>query len=89
MDSKVVHHNQPILMEVIVYPQTQNEKIIVIAGIIGGATNVLFSLVGSGQGTISAKITYSWPKIAFNIDELFEKAIKVEKLPDCHPSCQR
>ena len=68
MDSKVVHHNQPILMEVFVDQQTQSDKVIVVGGIIGGATNVLFLLVGSGPGTISAKITYSRPKIAFNID---------------------
>ena len=68
MDSKVVPHNQPILMEVFVDQQTQNEKVIVGGGIIGGATNVLFLLVGSGPKTISAKITYSRPKIAFYID---------------------
>lgn len=84
-DSYVSHQNQPILMDVYVDPVTENEKVIVVASLNGGATDIHFSLIGSGPGTISAQITYSWPKIAFDIEALFEKEIKEEKLPSCHP----
>lgn len=83
-DSHIVHHNQPVLMSVFVEPVTQQEKLIIVATLPEGSTNVEFSVVGSEPGTRTARIEYSWPKMAFDIDAIFGKAIKLG-LPSCHP----
>ncbi|KZS01517.1 Uncharacterized protein APZ42_001802, partial [Daphnia magna] len=44
-----------------------------------------FSLVGSGPGSSTARITYSWPKILFEIEAIFKKAITSSELRVCHP----
>lgn len=85
VDSQIVHQNQPILMEVYDDPDTQNQKVIIVASLTGGASDVEFSLVGNGPGTATARITYGWPKFAFEIEELLENNMKKEKLPTCHP----
>lgn len=85
LDPKIVHYNQPVLMTVYTDPITEKEKVCVIASLPGGATDVEFSVVGSGPGTSTARITYSWPKTAFSIDEIFAKSIKEGTLTPCHP----
>ena len=85
LDSHIVHHNQPVLIEVYEDHETQNNKVIIVASLPGGVTDVEFSLVGSGPGTSTARITYSWPKIAYDIEAIFAKSIKVGSMPPCHP----
>ena len=85
VDFYIVHQNQPVLMSVFREPDTEIEKLIVVATLPGGATDVEFSLLGSGPGTSLARISYSWPAISFNIDAIFEKQVKAAKLPSCHP----
>ena len=84
VDSQIVHQNQPILMEVYDDPDTQNQKVIIVASLTGGSSEVEFSLVGNGPGTSTARITSGWPKIAFKIEELLENNIKKKKLPISH-----
>ena len=68
LDSKIVHHNQPIVMSVFKDPLTKQEKEIIVAVLPGGPNRVCFSLVGSGPGTRLARIDYSWPPIGFEIE---------------------
>ena len=56
-------------------PVTEKQKIIVAYALPGGATNGDFILVGSGPGTNMARITYTWPKVMYDIDALFAKTI--------------
>lgn len=84
VDSQISHHNQPVLMEVYRDPDTSNEMLIIFASLLGGVTVAEFSLVGSGPGTSTARITYSWPKIASNIEGVFAKKIAAG-MPACHP----
>ena len=44
-----------------------------------------FTLLGSGPGTTFAQISYKWASHSFNIEELFAKQIKTEKIPSFHP----
>jgi hypothetical protein len=81
----IVHNNQPILMEVFGDPVTEKDKVIVVASILGGTTDVEFSLLGSGPGTTQAQISYKWAPLSFNIEELFAKEIKTGTTPSCHP----
>ncbi len=76
--------NKLALMELYKDPDTHNEMIIIAVCLPGGATNVEFSLVGGGQGTSTARITYSWARILFNIDEIFSKKMKAG-LKNYHP----
>jgi hypothetical protein len=72
-------------MEVYRDPDTEKDKVIVVASLFGGTTDVEFTLLGSGPGTTSAQITYKWAPHSFNIEELFAKAIKSQTIPSCHP----
>ena len=72
-------------MDVYRDPVTQCDKVIILIGLIGGVTEVEFLLLGSGPGTIYARVTYRWPQASFNIEQLFEKEIKANKIPSCHP----
>jgi hypothetical protein len=44
-------------MEVYRDPDTEKDKVIVVASLFGGTTDVEFTLLGSGPGTTSAQIT--------------------------------
>ena len=57
IDSQIVHHNQPVLMEVYLDPDTNSEMLIILASLPGGVTHVEFSLVGSGPGSSTDRIT--------------------------------
>ena len=81
----IEHHNQPTLMEVYVDPITENKKLIIVAALPDGAKNGDLNLLGTGPGTNLARITYNWPDICFNIDDLFAKTIADGSLPSCHP----
>ena len=85
VDSNVFNRNQPVIMAVYVEPETNQEKLSIIATAPSGAENIAFSLVGSGPGSSSAQITYDWAKILYNVDVIFEKSIKDGSLPKCHP----
>jgi hypothetical protein len=80
-----MHNNQPILMEVFRDPPTEKYKLIVVASLVGGTTDVEFTLRGSGLGTNFAQISYKWAPQSSNIEELFTKEIKTGKIPFCHP----
>jgi hypothetical protein len=49
-----VHNNQPILMEVFRDTVIETHKVIVLASLLGGTTDVEFTLLGSGPGTTFA-----------------------------------
>ncbi|KAI9551097.1 hypothetical protein GHT06_001931 [Daphnia sinensis] len=85
LDSRVTHHNQPILMSVYKEPVTQQEMLIILCVLPIGATAVRFTLVGSGPGSRLAIIDYLSPPIAFEIENLFAEEIKQGEIPDCHP----
>jgi hypothetical protein len=50
-----------------------------------GATEVRFTLVGSGLGSRLAIIDYLWPPIVFEIENLFAEEIKQGEFADFHP----
>nr|CAH0101689.1 unnamed protein product [Daphnia galeata] len=80
-----MHNNQPILMEVFRDPDTEKDKVIVVASLVGCTTDVEFTLLGSGPGTTFAQISYKWAPNSFNIEKLFAKEIKTGKIPSGHP----
>jgi hypothetical protein len=75
LDTKIIHRNQPVLMTVYKDPESLEEKLCVIASLPGGVSDVEFSLIGSGPGSNTAKITYSWPPIVYDIPGIFNKDI--------------
>ena len=85
LDSRVTHHNQPILMSVYKEPVTQQEKLIILCVLPIGATDIRFTLVGCGPGSRLAIIDYLWPPIGFEIENLFKEEIKDDVIPACHP----
>jgi hypothetical protein len=84
-DARVTHHNRPILMTVYKKPVTQQEMLIILCVLPIGATEVRFTLVGSGPWSRLAIIDYLWPPIIFEIENLFAEEIKQGDLADCHP----
>lgn len=85
LDAQIIHHNQPVMMSVYRDPDTEEERVIIVASLPGGSTDIEFSLVGSGPGTRTARIEYRWPSIAYNIEEIFAKEIANKIIPSCHP----
>ena len=75
MDSKIVHHNEPIIMTVY-RDETEKEKVGILVALPGGCDDVEFSLLGGGAGSSTARITYSWPKVIYNLDNIFGKSCK-------------
>ena len=85
LDTKIIHRNQPVLMTVYKDPESLEEKLCVIASLPGGVSDVEFSLIGSGPGSNTAKITYSWPPIVYDIPGIFKKDIDAKLITSCHP----
>lgn len=84
-DDFIEHCNQPLKMEVFPDPVTEKKKLIIVYALPGGATNGDFILVGSGPGTNMARITYTWPKVMYDIDALFAKTIAAKPEEKYHP----
>ena len=63
-----VYQNPPVVSTVFRDPDTEEDKVLVVASLHGGASDVEFSLVGSGPGTTAAVITYNWPKLSFDTE---------------------
>lgn len=84
-DSKITHYNQPIQVEVYQDPVTENEKVVIVASLPGGASDAEFTLVGSGPGTTLARFTYKWPPMSFRFEELFKKSIEDGSIQSYHP----
>jgi len=80
MDSNIVHHNQPVVMTVYRDHVTQNQRVGILITLPGGAEDVEFSLLGSGPGSSTARLTYSWPRISYDIDSFFEKDINRKEM---------
>ena len=89
LDARIRHKNQPVLISVFRDPETEEEKVCVVAALPGGVSNVEFSLIGTGPGANKARITYSWPPIVFDIEGIFRKEIDsvnpAVKLESTHP----
>jgi len=85
LDSLIVHGNQPVQMSVFLNPVTRCEKLVVVVALIGGVVDAKFSLVGDGPGTRTARIDYSWPVTAVDIEAIFQQEIQSENIPSCHP----
>ena len=68
-------------------PVTLSERVSFVVSLPSGVTDVGFSLLGNGPATTLAAITYTWPKILYEVDGLFESAIKdpTKSLPPTHP----
>ena len=89
LDARIRHKNQPVLISVFRDPETEEEKVCVVAALPGGVSNVEFSLIGTGPGANKARITYSLPPIVFDIEGIFRKEIDsvnpAVKLESTHP----
>nr|CAH0103734.1 unnamed protein product [Daphnia galeata] len=84
-DSRFNHINQPIVVSVYKDHETEQEKVIILCVLPSGATDIRFRLLGSGPGTILAVVEYSWPPIAFEIEDLFRDEIKKGDMAPCDP----
>ncbi|KAK4028825.1 hypothetical protein OUZ56_021843 [Daphnia magna] len=84
-DSLIVHGNQPVQISVYQDPVTRREKLVVVVALIGGVGDAKFSLVGDGPGTRTARIDYSWPVTAVDIEAIFQQEIQNGEIPSCHP----
>jgi hypothetical protein len=74
LDSRVIHQNEPVLMAV--YKDHSLAEIVSICVTLpSGVTDIHFTLDGTGPATTFATITYTWPKVMFDIEGLFASAI--------------
>ena len=63
---------------------TRGEKVFLVVALPGGATDVEFTLVGSGTGTSTLKVSFPWPKFSYDVEALLAKQIK-GGLSQLHP----
>ena len=84
LDHNISHLNQPFLIAIYSDSDTYQEMLFLVAAVPDGAEHIEFSLVGSGPGSSLAKITYSWPPLAYDFNLIFGKAF-LSGLPACHP----
>jgi hypothetical protein len=82
MDRRVVHMNEPLLMQTYKDPNTHQEMLILAVLMHSGVTNVTFDLNSDGT---QATITYNWPKVMFNVDNMFSKLVNNGTIPAYHP----
>ena len=69
LDARIRHKNKPVLISVFRDPETEEEKVCVVAALPGGVSNVEFFLIGTGPGTNKTRITCSWPQLSLTLEE--------------------
>ena len=68
-------------------PDTLIEIVTVCKTMPSGASNIKFSLLGNGPASSQASISYTWPPVMFNLEELFETPINKNTMDPAHPLC--
>ena len=71
-DSTITTKNMPVLTSVYKDPSSQKEFVSLIVSLPGRAEDVEFLLVGSDPGSNLARITFSWPPVMYDIDDVLE-----------------
>ena len=83
-DSRFICRSLPFTISIYRDPVTQGEKVFLVVALPGGATDVEFTLVGSGTGTSTLKVSFPWPKFSYDVEALLAKQIK-GGLSQLHP----
>ncbi|KAJ3110392.1 hypothetical protein HK098_000580, partial [Nowakowskiella sp. JEL0407] len=73
---------EPILTAVYNDPETLNERVIIVAILPSGCTDVTFTVGDDGN---VAFIHYTWPSVMYNTEEMFEKWLVTRKIECYHP----
>jgi hypothetical protein len=77
IDSQIVHHIQLALMKNYRDPEISDETLFILASLLGGVTDVEFSLVGSGL------------IIGRKLHSTLKQCLAKKSLPECHLSMQK
>ncbi len=72
-DSRFICRNLPFTISIYRDPETQGQKVFLVIALPGGST-----------GTSTAKVSFSWPKFAYDVEALLAKQIK-DGLNPLHP----
>ena len=83
-DDGLVHQNHPALMTVWKDPETFCEKLCVCVNLPSGATDIKFTLLGTGPATTSALISYIWTETIYTVEGMFGKEMKSNSLSPTH-----
>lgn len=76
------NHNYPVIIKQYTCPTTETEKVLLVAALPGGAQNLQVELHEDGIGV---SIKYSWPKVMYNVSDLFRKKLEIEGYHEYHP----
>lgn len=85
-DGAIVHHNSPFLMTVYKDPDTLGEEVCACVNLPSGATDVKFTLLGTGPATSAATVSYIWQPIMYTVEGLFTTEIKKSNMSATHPT---
>lgn len=77
-----VHKNYPAICEIYKDPDNQCEKVAMVVSMPAGVDNVLLHLAEDG---LSVKITYEWSSTMYDMNDLYKKLSRTERLPMQHP----
>lgn len=84
-DAWVTHHNQPVLMAIYKDPETLAYRICLGVTLPSGVSDIKFSLLGNGPACSTARVSYSWPTLMFNVEGVFFTPLKEKKITSTHP----
>lgn len=74
--------NYPIIMKQLTCPETQTEKVLLVVALSGGAQDMKVVLHDDGIGV---SIKYTWPKITYDVNDLFRKKLQAQGFHEYHP----
>ncbi|KAJ3117945.1 hypothetical protein HK098_006074, partial [Nowakowskiella sp. JEL0407] len=74
--------SDPVLTAVYTDPETENERVIVVASLPSGCSGLNFTLSEDGETAI---ISYTWPFAMYNTEYMFEKWLVTRQLENYHP----
>lgn len=79
---KNVHVNYPVITQRFECPETENEKVLMVVTLPGGATEPKVELQDDGYWVY---VKYSWPKTMYDVNDLFKPQFDAGEFQDYHP----
>lgn len=79
---KLLHQNYPIICQIYIDPVTENQKVLAVVSLPGGAQNVKIDLATDG---LSATVKYSWAKSMYDVEDLFKTQLDAREFGAYHP----
>lgn len=82
IEEKSIKLNYPVVITQYVCPDTENEKVLIVVSLPGGATDPDIALQDDG---IWVFVKYAWSKTLFDVHDLFKPQLIAGEIQEYHP----